>query len=190
MTLKRLFQTLALNFQRGANARAQYLKKNHIFGAVGEHFRYQPRMIPLYPELIRFHNNVFVAAKVSFAVHDTVHTMLNAMEPNDGKQAVPEKVGAIEVMDNVFIGANCTILGNVRIGENVIIGANTLVNHDLPPNGVYAGVPAKRVGDFADFVSKRQKADYPFVSRNQHITEEEINAAWEAFYTSRNLEAP
>lgn len=188
MTAKRLFQTLMLYLHRGSKSRAQYLKENHIFSAVGENFGYQPRVIPLYPELIRFHDNVFVAANVSFVVHDTIHIMLNAVKGEAGNPAIPEKVGAIEVMDNVFIGSGTRILGNVRIGENVIIGAGTLVNHDLAPYGVYAGIPARKIGDFADFVNRRKKADYPFVAHNQHITEEEIRAAWEDFYRSRNVE--
>ena len=51
-----------------------------------------------------------------------------------------EKIGCIEVGNNVFIGYNCSILPDVKIGNNVIIGSNTVVTKDLPDNGVYVGV--------------------------------------------------
>lgn len=45
--------------------------------------------------------------------------------------------------DNVYLGAGCKILGNVKIGNNSIVGANSVVIHDIPENAVVAGVPAK-----------------------------------------------
>lgn len=53
------------------------------------------------------------------------------------------KEGDVIIGNNVFVGANSTILCNTRIGNNVIIGANSLVNKDIPDNSVVAGNPAK-----------------------------------------------
>jgi len=47
------------------------------------------------------------------------------------------------IHDNVLISAGAIILGGIEIGENAIIGAGALVIKDVPPNTVYAGVPAK-----------------------------------------------
>lgn len=47
--------------------------------------------------------------------------------------------------DNVSIGANATIIGDIRIGNNVIIGAGSVVVKDVPDNCVVAGNPAKIV---------------------------------------------
>ena len=55
-------------------------------------------------------------------------------------------------MDNVYIGYNATIMPNVKIGSNVIVGAGALVSKDLEPNGVYVGVPAKRICSFDDYM--------------------------------------
>lgn len=44
-----------------------------------------------------------------------------------------------------WIGANVTILGNVKIGRGSIIGAGALVNKDIPEFSVAVGVPAKVV---------------------------------------------
>lgn len=186
MKKKRLLQTIGLYCQRGAGARGRYLRDKHIFASVGENVRFQPRLIPLYPELIKLHNNIMIAAGVRFVTHDASYTILSRL----GLGKFPEKIGCIEVNDNVFIGYNATIMSNVRIGKNVIVGANTIVTKDLEPNGVYVGSPAKRIGSFDDYVKKMSKNsgggyDYPFVERNQCITNEEIERAWEMFAEER-----
>lgn len=45
--------------------------------------------------------------------------------------------------DNVFIGANASVIGGITIGDNVIIGAGSLVNKDIPSNCIVAGNPAR-----------------------------------------------
>jgi acetyltransferase-like isoleucine patch superfamily enzyme len=44
------------------------------------------------------------------------------------------------------IGANATIVCGVTIGENVLVGANSTVTHDIPPNSLAVGSPARVVG--------------------------------------------
>ena len=177
MKLKRLFQILSLNTKKTAKHRADYLRS--IFGYVGENVLYQPRTIPLYPELIKFHNNIVIAAKVTFITHDAIHIMLNRCI---SEKCFKESIGCIEIMDNVFVGTNTTILYDVRIGSNVIIGANSLVNKDLESGFVYAGIPAKKICTFEDFIDKRRNKDCPYTNHNQRITEEEIRNTWEYFY--------
>ena len=70
MTRKRLFHTIALDLQRGSSARGQYLREKHIFAEGGKNVRFQPRVIPLYPELIKLHDNIMVAAGDRFVTHD------------------------------------------------------------------------------------------------------------------------
>jgi len=41
------------------------------------------------------------------------------------------------------IGSGSTILSSVVIGENAIVGAGSVVTHDVPPNTIVAGNPAK-----------------------------------------------
>lgn len=47
--------------------------------------------------------------------------------------------------NNVSLGANVIIIGDVKIGNNVIIGAGSVVVKDVPDNCVVAGNPAKIV---------------------------------------------
>lgn len=50
--------------------------------------------------------------------------------------------------DNVEIGSNSVIIGDIIIGNNSIIGAGSVVLKDIPPNEVWGGVPAR-------FIKKR-----------------------------------
>lgn len=45
--------------------------------------------------------------------------------------------------NNVSIGANVNIIGDITIGDNVIIGAGSVVVKDVPSNCTIAGNPAK-----------------------------------------------
>jgi len=49
----------------------------------------------------------------------------------------------IVIGDNVWIGANATVLQGVTIGDNAVIGAGSVVTKDVPENSVAAGNPAK-----------------------------------------------
>ena len=49
----------------------------------------------------------------------------------------------VHIGNNVWIGANATILPGVTIGDNTIIGAGAVVTHDIPKNVIAVGNPAK-----------------------------------------------
>lgn len=47
--------------------------------------------------------------------------------------------------NNVSLGANVTIFGDIRIGDNVVVGAGTVINKDVPSNVVVVGNPFRIV---------------------------------------------
>lgn len=51
--------------------------------------------------------------------------------------------GPIYIEENVWIGDGVVILGNVRIGRGSIVAASSVVNCDVPPFSIVAGIPAK-----------------------------------------------
>jgi acetyltransferase-like isoleucine patch superfamily enzyme len=53
----------------------------------------------------------------------------------------------IVIGNGAWIGAAATILAGVTIGERAVVAAGALVNKDVPPNAVVAGVPAKLIGE-------------------------------------------
>ncbi|MCB0261480.1 MAG: acyltransferase, partial [Calditrichaeota bacterium] len=44
-------------------------------------------------------------------------------------------------------GANVVILPGCHIGEGAVIGAGSVVNRNIPPYAIAAGVPVKVVGE-------------------------------------------
>ena len=186
---KRIWQTLILCLISSANKRAEYLRKHNIFASIGNNCSIMNRKVPLYAKLIKLGNNVHLASKVDFTTHDAIHGMLNNIEMVPPPEKFPERLGCIEIGDNVFVGASTQILYNVKIGSNVIIGAHSLVNKDIPDGCVAAGVPAKIIGKFEDFVNKRkeQRKQYPdeLKPHNQIIKKELEQLMWEDFYQQR-----
>lgn len=53
---------------------------------------------------------------------------------------------SIEIGDDVWIGANCVILPNVKIGSHAIVAAGAVVNKDVTEYEITGGVPAKKIG--------------------------------------------
>lgn len=51
------------------------------------------------------------------------------------------------VGDGCWIGANATILPGVTVAPGCVIAAGAVVTKDTEPDGLYAGVPARRVRD-------------------------------------------
>ena len=83
-------------------------------------------------------------------LHDSDH---HSLDPNERKNTKLDreniKTSTLKIKDNVFIGANCTILKGVFIGENSIIGANSVLTKDVGANEVWAGNPAKFIKKIA-----------------------------------------
>lgn len=182
-----------LNLAGDAPKRADYLRRKGLFGLMGTDVSYSPRKIPLYPKLIRIHNNVSIASGVQFLTHDISDNVVNGYLKVQGRpETVSEKLGCIEIMDNVFLGADTTVLYDVKIGENCIIGAKSLVNRDIPPNSVAAGVPCRVIGSFEDFVQKRLSEEserMPSAVRGVEISDEAAAACWQAFERKREGKA-
>ena len=80
---------------------------------------------------IIFGNNIELAPGVS--IISSNHKATNLRKHKKGKPIV--------IGNNVWIGANATVLPEVTIGDNVIIGANSVVTKDIPSNSVAVGNP-------------------------------------------------
>lgn len=59
-----------------------------------------------------------------------------------GVSGVGDKRGTPIIGNNVYIGANATLVGKVTIGDNSLVAANSLVNKSFQANSVLIGVPA------------------------------------------------
>lgn len=54
--------------------------------------------------------------------------------------------GEVTVEDDVFIGANATVIhGGITIGAGALIGAGAVVIDNVPPGATVVGVPARKI---------------------------------------------
>ena len=61
-----------------------------------------------------------------------------------------------KIRDGVFLGAKCTILGNIEVGEGATVAAAALVNKPVPAGYTAVGVPAKLIQPSGDVVQVRK----------------------------------
>lgn len=113
---------------------------------VGENFNRQQGCFidPTHCFLIEIGNNVTFSIRVTLMAHDASTKNIVGYT----------KIGKIKIGDNVFIGANSTVLPDVIIGNNVVIGANSIVTKNIPDNVVVAGSPAKIICDIEEYKRK------------------------------------
>jgi len=58
-------------------------------------------------------------------------------------QAQGHRIADIVIEDDVWLGANVTVVGGVSIGKGAVVGAGAVVTRDVPPMVVVGGVPAR-----------------------------------------------
>ncbi len=143
--IKRLIKKFIYRI-RGEILTEKYIQNGMV---VGENFK---RMIGCDLDyshcwLIKIGDNVTLAPKVTILAHDASTKMYIGYT----------KIGLTTIGNNVFVGANSTILPNVRIGDNVIIGANSVVTKDVEDNSVVAGNPAKFICTTGEYIKKSKE---------------------------------
>jgi acetyltransferase-like isoleucine patch superfamily enzyme len=80
------------------------------------------------------------------AAHVVLASVGQSQEPvGEPFHKLPAVKKKIVIEDNVWIGANATIIQGVRIGTGSIIGAGAVVTKDVEPYSVMGGVPAKLI---------------------------------------------
>lgn len=81
---------------------------------------------------------------VAIAYHTSIISATHSYDsPNvpSGEQGFTVK--GIKIENNVWIGANVSVLDGVTIGEGSIIGAGSVVTGDIPKFAIAVGVPAR-----------------------------------------------
>ncbi|MFS0620664.1 serine acetyltransferase [Priestia megaterium] len=60
-----------------------------------------------------------------------------------GQVKYGKRTGVPTIGNNVYIGLNSTIVGNITVGNNVLIAANTFVDLNVPDHSLCIGNPCK-----------------------------------------------
>ena len=53
----------------------------------------------------------------------------------------------VEIHNRVWLGSRVIVLPGVTIGEGAVVASGAIVTKDLVPFGIYAGIPAKKIGE-------------------------------------------
>jgi acetyltransferase-like isoleucine patch superfamily enzyme len=88
--------------------------------------------------------NCRIAAGVRFVDHDHLLEGTGPLRRGYGRTE------PIEIADNVWIGANVVVLRGVRIGQGAVVAAGAVVTKNIPPNEIWGGVPARKIGERKD----------------------------------------
>ena len=186
LNLKRVYHSIRLKMAWSAKKRTAYLKKHHLLNSIGENCSWGPGKLPVRCELIRLGNNVVIHQTASIVPHDMINGFLKRARP-EMDFGYKERLGCIEIMDNVYVGNRAIILPDVRIGKNCIISTGSVVTRDIPENSVVAGNPGKVVGRFDIYCAmRRARKDEDGGLRNDRKQRERfIKETWERFEQKR-----
>lgn len=121
--------------------------------SIGKNFYTNYNCVILDGAKVAFGDNVFIAPNCVFS---TAGHPIDVEQRNAGLEiALPITVG-----NNVWIGANVTVLPGVTIGNNTVIGAGSVVNKDIPDGVVAAGNPCEVIRQ----ITQEDKKKYPILS--------------------------
>ena len=89
-----------------------------------------------------------IGKKVIFGPHPTIITGDHRVDVvgkyiMDSHDKLPENDAPVVIEDDVWCGANVTILKGVTIGHGSVIAAGAVVTKSCPPYSIIGGIPAK-----------------------------------------------
>ena len=150
--VKRIIRKLVYGYKADSESMIAYLRKK---GArIGSDcIIFEPTNVSIdlsRPYLLEIGNKVQITKGVTILTHGYDWSVFKGLYGS-----VLGKAQKVVIGDNVFVGRNATIMGNVHIGNNVIIGANAVVTKDIPENSVVAGNPARVISSLEDYYKKR-----------------------------------
>ena len=90
---------------------------------------------------------VTIGNRVALAPIVRFITATHEIGPSDRRCTSDAIVRPIHIEDGCWIGANVMILPGVTVGRGCVIAAGAVVTTSTKPDGMYMGVPARRVRD-------------------------------------------
>ncbi|UJR82737.1 acyltransferase [Sandaracinus amylolyticus] len=151
-----LYQRLVSNNDGRDNA--EYLRRHGGLHSMGRDVMIVPGTTITDPAYTRIGNNV-VLSKCALIGHDGSIGVLSR-----AYNRKLDRVGKIDIRDNVFIGFGAIVMPGITIGPDAIVAAGAVVTRNVEPGTIVAGVPARDVGRVAELVDKleRESRDLPW----------------------------
>lgn len=123
--------------------RKTQFKPNFLNRFIYKHIREKhgneiPREVKIGPGLYLGHLGPrFINSDVSIGSNCNINQNVTIGQENRGTRKGIPTIG-----NNVWLGANCVVVGKIIIGDNVLIAPNSFVNFDVPDNSIVIGNPA------------------------------------------------
>lgn len=97
---------------------------------------------------------------------------------------VNDKEMDVIVEEDVWIGANVTLLAGAHIGRGAIIGACSLINKYIPPYAIVVGIPGRIIGTTFTInqIIEHEKKLYPITERYSY---EYLNNLFKEYFENK-----
>ncbi len=121
----------------------QFNYGSHTF--IGDNFFANFNLLVMDDGKIFIGNNVMIGPNVSLLStnHPLIADERIRLRYPDGHVSMSEFAGEIHIEDDVWLGANVSVLDNVTISKGAVIGACSVVTKDIPAGWLAFGNPAR-----------------------------------------------
>ena len=92
-------------------------------------------------------SSITIGRRVQVAMGVTILAETHPVGGHDQRCNFHVRALPVTVEDGCWLGANVIVLPGVTIGAGCLIAAGAVVARDCEPDGLYAGVPARRIKD-------------------------------------------
>ena len=102
---------------------------------------------------IGFHTFIYSSQKIIIGSDCMIAPFVYLVDSNhsskrsDLMNLQPNVTSPIIIENDVWLGANSTILSGVTIKQGAIVASGSIVNRDIEAYEIYAGSPAKKIGE-------------------------------------------
>ena len=121
---------------------------------------------------LTFGNDIMIGPNLVIECDDHVFNEVGVTMFENRNQ---RKIGSVTIENDVWMGANVTVLKGVVIGEGSVVGAHSVVTKNIPPYTVCVGAPCRPVK--TRFPSDRLEDHLRLVGSNH--APEVILTSWE-----------
>lgn len=123
-----------------------------IFSQMGDGSRVVAPVTAIRPHMVKIGRNVIVMpgclmmSAGGITIEDGARIAANVQLISNNHDLYERQIitcKPVHIGKNAWIGAGATILPGVTVGDNAVVGAGSVVTHDVAPDTIVAGNPAR-----------------------------------------------